>query len=325
MKVDRRMWDTDAMATTRSDDALASLLLTQRLIDVDARPLSSRDYWQLIDLEPEPSRLLRQDPREFTGHHGLPREWAERLERLLSAGTALAVELEALEQQGHHALCPFDDAYPERLLRLLGQAAPPVLYAAGPTRLLGEPGIAVVGSRNVSDAGAEVAGRVARLAAERGLTVVSGGAKGTDQLAMNAATEADGTVVGVLADGLDRRVRQPDVRRAISREQVCLASPYKPSAGFSVANAMARNKVIYALARTTLVVAADVEQGGTWAGAVEALGRSYGDVAVWTGAGAGEGNAPLVERGARPISDPRELLRPPEEPPEPSEQLRLRV
>lgn len=145
----------------------------------------------------------------------------------------------------------------------------------------------MVGSRTISDEGAAVARRAAQLVAGQGGTVVSGGAKGVDQLAMDAAAQACGTVVGVLADALDRRLRKPDVRRAIGRDELCLATPYKPTAGFSVANAMARNKIIYALARITLVVAADAERGGTWEGAVEALRRGFGPVAVWTGEGGG--------------------------------------
>lgn len=312
--------------TSRSDDVLASLLLTQRMVDVGARPLTSLDYWKLIEHVEQPSTLLGMDAPSLVSDLGITETMADRVARLLGAGTAFAVELERLEQQGLRALTPFDDAYPERLRRRLGAAAPPVLHAAGPTSLLREPGVAVVGSRNISDEGARVAQHIARLAAERGLTVISGSAKGTDQLAMNGAVDAGGTAVGVLADALDRRLRQADVRRSISREEVCLLTPYKPSAGFSVANAMARNKLIYALARTTLVVAADAEKGGTWEGAVEALRRQFGAVAVWTGAGAGAGNELLVSRGARAITDLEDLFAEPSpEPPDATEQLRLGV
>ncbi len=312
--------------TTRPEAALASLLLTNRLVDVDAKPLTSRDYWQLIDHVRDPALLLGHDVDELVDEVGLGREQAERIARLLDAGTALAIELEHLEQQGLRAISPFDDAYPQRLGDRLGATAPPVLYAAGPPALLGEPGVAVVGSRSISDQGAAIARRAAELAARRGDTVFSGGAKGVDQLAMDAAAHAGGSVVGVLADALDRRLRKPDVRRAVGRDELCLVTPFKPTAGFSVANAMARNKIIYALARVTLVVAADAEKGGTWEGAAEALRRGFGPVAVWAGDGAGPGNELLAEQGARPIDDLERLFdAPPEEPTDPAEQLRLGV
>ena len=118
---------------------------------------------------------------------------------------------------------------------------------------------------------------------------------------MNAALEAEGAVVGVLADSLVRSANDSDVRRAISDEQLCLVTPYVPTAPFSAGNAMGRNKLIYALADVTFVVASDEGKGGTWSGATEALKKSYGDVAVWTGEGAGPGNAALVRAGARPV------------------------
>ncbi|MGM0819342.1 MAG: DNA-processing protein DprA [Actinomycetota bacterium] len=255
---------------------------------------------------------------------GMGRDTAEQVARLLDAGAALAVELDRLEHQGLSVVTPFDDGYPTWLSQRLGKTAPPVLYVAGSSALLGSAGVAVAGSREVSDAGAHVARRVARLAARRGDALISGGAKGVDQVAMDAAAEAGGTVVGVLAEGLDRRLRQPDVRRAIARDEACLVSPYKPSAGFSVANAMARNKIVYALARITLVVTAEVERGGTWQGAVEALRRGFGRVAVWTGEGAGAGNAPLATRGAQPLDDLERLFdEAPAQPTEPAQQLRL--
>jgi predicted Rossmann fold nucleotide-binding protein DprA/Smf involved in DNA uptake len=142
----------------------------------------------------------------------------------------------------------------------------------------------------------------ASAAVERGLSVISGGAKGVDQVAMAAAFQAGGTVVGILADSLDRRVRDHDTRRAIGDGMVCLVTPYKPDAGFSVANAMGRNKLVYALSRVTFVVASDLGRGGTWEGAQEALRRGYGAVAVWCGEGQGPGNEALVALGATPVS-----------------------
>lgn len=289
--------------TKRSDSALASLLLTNRLVEAGVKPLTSRTYWQLLAQVEDPATLLGAGPDLLVRHHGLRREIAEQVARLLDGSTSFAVELERLEQQGLHALSPFDETYPTRLMERLGTTAPPILYVAGSPALLEEAGIAVVGSRAIDDAGALIAQQVARRITAQGDVLLSGGAKGVDQLAMSAAQESEGRVVGVLADALKRRLRQPDVRRAIGAERVCFVTPFKPSAGFSIANAMARNKIIYALARFTLVVAADAERGGTWEGASEALRRNFGDVAVWTGDGAGDGNPLLVQRGARAIDD----------------------
>jgi predicted Rossmann fold nucleotide-binding protein DprA/Smf involved in DNA uptake len=89
--------------------------------------------------------------------------------------------------------------------------------------------------------------------------------------------------------------------------QICLVTPYAPSVAFSVGNAMGRNKIIYGLARCTIVVSSDHETGGTWAGATEALKNGYGRVASWIGPGGGAGNSGLVQRGAAGLSDVNRL------------------
>ena len=69
-----------------------------------------------------------------------------------------------------------------------------------------------MGSRNINEAGARFAKAVGAKAVSAELSVVSGGARGTDRLAMDGALEADGFAVGVLADSLEGTVRKSDVR-----------------------------------------------------------------------------------------------------------------
>ena len=85
--------------------------------------------------------------------------------------------------------------------------------------------------------------------------------------------EAGGKVVGVLADSLEKTAMNREHRNLLLDGQLVLISPYDPSAGFNVGNAMQRNKLIYALADAALVVSSDLNKGGTWAGAVEQLDK----------------------------------------------------
>ena len=99
-------------------------------------------------------------------------------------------------------LTPFDEEYPQAWLERLRRKtlqAPPVLYAAGALELLNQSGVGVVGSRDVSPRGQEIAQEAAERIASLGMTLVSGGARGVDQLSMNAAFQAGGSVVGILA------------------------------------------------------------------------------------------------------------------------------
>ncbi|MCB1247668.1 MAG: DNA-processing protein DprA, partial [Acidimicrobiia bacterium] len=206
-----------------------------------------------------------------------------------------------LERRGIHVVTIDDERYPAAYRPKLGDLAPPILYAVGNLGLLQEPGIGIVGSRNVIPEGKEFAEEVARRAVAEGLPVVSGGARGVDQFAMNAAFMAGGSVVGVLADSLQKKLQTSEMLGAIDAGSVCLVSQQIPSAGFTPASAMARNKLVYALTTTTVVVASDHERGGTWAGATEALKKQLSDVAVWMGGGGGPGNGPLADLGARAV------------------------
>ncbi len=231
----------------------------------------------------------------------------DRVRTLREASTQLAFHLERLDSAGIRVLSPFDEAYPRKLIDRLGHAAPPVLHVAGALELLEADGLGVVGSRTISTESEDVARGAAEVAKDLGLTLVSGAAKGTDITAMRAAEELGHPVLGVMADPMDRRLRQPEVRRAIGEDRLMLVTPFKPDAGFSVANAMSRNKLIYAFSKVTLVVASDLGKGGTWTGAKEALHRGYGRVAVWQGAGGGPGNEALVARGGDPVKSMDDL------------------
>lgn len=273
-----------------------TLLLTNRVSPVSVEPLRAKEYWALRSLV-DPNQLAGLSAGSIAEQIG-DAELAERLALLLDAGTGLAVVLEELETRGIHLLSYGHEKYPEQLRLRLGDAAPPMLYVAGPAEWLSTPLIGVVGSRNVAEAGADVARSVATVASRHHAGIVSGGAKGVDLISMDAGYKAGVPAVGVTVEGLERAGRRRELRGAVAEGRLLLVSPFAPGAGFSVGNAMGRNKVIYGLALNTLVVASDHESGGTWAGATEALRRGFGPVSVWTGEDAGPGNEALITLGA---------------------------
>lgn len=284
---------------TPAQDRRVVLALCAREHPSDANAFTAAETWRLMaDLRERgmrPSDLI-----------------AERADARLAQRLAALENVDALEQryaaQGLWILTPVDRAYPHRIVDRLGFAAPVLLYGAGSPDLLAQDGVGVVGSRDLAPEATMTTERLGRAIAESGATLVSGGARGADQVAMTAAATRGGAIVGVLAHPLEREARRQEAHRLLAEQRLCLISPFKPSAGFRPANAMARNKIVYGLTRCTAVVACDEGRGGTWAGATEALRRGFGPVAVWTGAGAGEGNGPLAERGAQPFAEPDELL-----------------
>jgi DNA processing protein len=304
-----------------SDDAKAVLVLTTRLGDRDRLSLSPGAWHRLAqglsDAGLTPAAVFDADfdAGRFAGLD------AEKVRQLLAGTLSVFVELDALASKGIWVLTAADSRYPARLWAL-GDAAPPCLFGVGEPNLLAAGGLGVVGSRNVEPQGAAVAQEMARAAVRSGLALISGGARGVDQLAMNAAHQAGGPVVGVLGDSLEQRIRKADMLAALDDGRTCLVVQQHPAAGFSPAAAMARNKLVYALADMTVVVAADSGGGGTWSGAEEALRKHYGRVAVWRGEGEGPGNMALERMGAtavRSMDELEMLLREPEPRPAPQQ------
>lgn len=298
---------------TPSPDSLALLLLCSQLgLDADSvKALTLREWnplarkLQAVSLRP--ANLLTISLRDIQSKLSLSVDEVTRIEELLSRTDDLSLELERLARLGIHPLTRADSDYPQRYRQRLKDSAPPVLFYAGEKALLGQPGIAVVGSRHLDEAGQECARFVGNACGISGQVLYSGGAKGVDTLSMESALEARGSAVGVLADSLEKNVRSRET--ALRSGDLCLVTPYSPNAGFSVGAAMGRNRLIYCLADYALVVASDAETGGTWAGAIETIKNGWIPVFVLEHDQMPDGNKLLLQKGA--LSFPHPFKEPP--------------
>ena len=293
----------------------AILLLTAPLImgrerRSSPKPLAAGEYNRLArrlrELRRQPADLLGDGARALLEECRLDLD-AERLDRLLDRGFLLSQAMEHWRARALWVTSRADAQYPRRLKRRLREHAPPLLYGCGDRADLDTGGLAVVGSRNVDDNLIAYTEDVGRLAAAARRTLVSGGARGIDQAAMRGALDAGGTVACVLADGLERAATRREHRDALMDGRLVLICPYDPAAGFLVGHAMQRNKLIYALADAALVVSAEFEKGGTWAGAVEQLDRHrFVSVYVRATGEMGRGLDALLARGARRWLNPED-------------------
>ena len=194
----------------------------------------------------------------------------ERLNLLLGRGMQLGLALEHWQQRSIQVISRADDMYPHRLKRTLQHKAAALLYVCGEEiDLLNKGGLAVVGSRHVDADLLNYARNVGEVAASADCTIVSGGAKGVDQAAMQGAGAAGGSAMGVVANNLEATMMRN--REKLMSGRLLLCSPFDPAERFQVWRAMDRNKLIYALSDVALVVESDVGKGGTWQGAVEQL------------------------------------------------------
>ena len=294
-----------------SANTTAILLLTAPLVVSNRGPrvqvLTAGEYRKLrpclASVQSEPADLLEPGADRLLAHCGAVVDEI-RLRSLLNRGFLLSQAVERWHTRGIWVVSRADAAYPPLLKKRLKNDAPSVLYGCGVQEIMYSRSLAVVGSREVTEPLIDYTWRNASLIARAGLTIVSGGARGVDRAAMNGALEAGGRVAGVLPGDLERAVMNREHRNLLMEERLVLLSPFDPSLRFTVAQAMQRNKVIYALAEAGLVVNADFSRGGTWAGAVEQLRKYFVPVFVRSTGDPSEGLTALQGRGARPWPEP---------------------
>lgn len=245
--------------------------------------------------------LVTFEAADLSARLGLSTEDGMRLQRLFDRRVRLAFELERLAREGIWAVTLGEPGYPLELREKLGMHAPAVLFGAGDLESTAISGLGVVGSRDADAAALEFAQAAGTQAANQRWATVSGGARGVDRAAMSGAWDAGGVVLVAVAEGVGRTLRDASVRAAIREGRAVVVSPFRPDAQFTVGNAMGRNRIIYGLATLTVVVASAVDEGGTWAGAVEAITHGWGPVYVRDDDDAPAGNAALIGNGGRPI------------------------
>lgn len=298
------------MTERLSADTQTVLLLCGRLGQRDengAKPLTTRQYGVLArwlrERSMRPADLLDGPGRARLSELQSANLAPDIIEKLLDRGAALGMMAERWTSRGLWVISRSDDAYPGRLKSYLGQEAPPLLYGAGEPRLLQAGGLAIVGSREASEEDIAFARSVGAACASQDIAVISGGARGVDLEGMAAGFEAGGKAVGVLPDSLARNAVLPRYREALISGRLVLVSPYDPDSRWFAFTAMERNKVIYAFSDAALVVSSVADNGGTWAGAIEALDAARIAVYVKAHGNMKEGNRKLLARGGRPFPE----------------------
>ena len=138
---------------------------------------------------------------------------------------------------------------------------PPVLWYRGSLDCLKQPAVAIVGSRAASSVALETARRLAADIALRGITVVSGLARGVDSAAHRGALET-GRTIAVLGSGVDH-VYPPEHAGLASRiaENGLVVSEYPPGTLPLPYHFPMRNRLISGLSRAVVVIEASDKSG----------------------------------------------------------------
>lgn len=168
--------------------------------------------------------------------------------------------LEEIDKYRVHVITSEDEAYPPSLTTIFDP--PPLLYLKGRPLQQHEIFVAVVGSRRASTYGRTVAEQLCREFAVKGVTVVSGMARGIDSAAHRGALQGGGQTIAVLGCGVNV-VYPPENERLYHEilEQGAILSEYplhtKPDRG----NFPARNRIISGISLGTVVVEAGARSG----------------------------------------------------------------
>jgi DNA processing protein len=216
--------------------------------------------------------------------------------------------LASLGEMGATVLLYRDAEFPARLREI--PDAPVILFALGRMELLQRPAVAVVGSRNNTTYGADVAHQVAAAASHAGITVVSGMARGLDAVAHQAALGGAGSTIGVLGNGLG--IIYPAANRELYERVMhegLLLSEFPPGERPYKGSFPRRNRLVSGLADVTVVVEAAHGSGALiTAGTALEQGRDVMAVPGRITEPTAQGVNALIRDGAEPLLSVADLL-----------------
>lgn len=259
----------------------AGLALVQATGPQDALRIATGSAAAGPALEQEITGLLADNGAgtSWGGMASALKRWAPRIPDL-----APERDLATMARLGGRVLIPTDELWPTQLGDL-GIQEPICLWWRGVEQELPGPArsVALVGSRDSTSYGASVTGDIAYTLAQRGFTIVSGGAYGIDAHAHRAAL-AGGTgpvpTIAVMAGGVDRFYPSgnEDLLRAVCNQGAVIAE-VPPGSAPTRYRFLQRNRLIAALAAVTVVVEARWRSGAlNTAHHAENLGRAVGAV-----------------------------------------------
>lgn len=238
----------------------------------------------------------------------VPRVGERKAQEIIEAGGRIDDArryLKEIRTRGIRAITMFDEIYPSSLQEL--EDPPPVLYVRGDLLAADTRAVAIVGTHRAGERGREMAVKIGRRLVGRGITVVSGLARGIDAAGHRGALDGGGRTLAVLGSGLERIYPAENV--PLANEIVssgALLSEYAPDVPVNVGGLMARNRIVTGLARVVIAVEALVNSAGTMDAATRARhqGRKMYVIRWHDDA---EGADRLIAQGAIPLESTAEV------------------
>lgn len=217
-------------------------------------PLQQR---ALLDIFKSPAQILSAGTSVLE-QHGLK---AQTLKYFKQPDLeAVEADIKWLNQPRHHLVTYFDKIYPPLLKEI--PDAPIVLFIVGDPEVLQSVQLGIVGSRNPSPGGKQIARAFAQQLAQLGITITSGMALGIDYCSHLGALDAKGRTIAILGNGLD--IIYPARHKALAERIIdngALVSEFPPGTPPLAENFPRRNRIISGLTAGILVVEAAQRSG----------------------------------------------------------------
>ncbi len=265
-------------------------------------------YKRLIDRFGTAAAVLQADAEAWKEVEGMNGRAMEALRRQRFPDPELRETIRSWRAKGIRVVTLADRDYPP-LLREIPDP-PPLLFVRGDPAAVGSFPLAVVGSRQPTRYGREMAHRLAGDLARRGLTVVSGLAFGIDAAAHEGAIAAGGKTVAVLGSGLERiypAEHTPLARRIL--EMGALFSEFEPEAAPEAWRFPVRNRVISGLSLGCVVVEAGARSGALITARLAAdQGREVFAVPGSVQSPRSAGTHGLIKQGAKLVENIEDIL-----------------
>lgn len=281
--------------------------------------ISQKEKEELLKLCPEVAVWYeagkKQNVRELLGplceeteNQRIRREQMTEVLESQEKRNQLQRSFEKIKQSGINMVCRDTEQYPERLKNIF--LPPLVLYYYGELPKGDQPSLAVIGARNCSVYGEEIAGSFSAQLASAGIQIISGMARGIDAAAQRTAIKERGSAYAVLGSGVDVCYpRENKLLYAELKEKGGIISEELPGTEPASWNFPKRNRIISGLADAVFVVEARENSGSliTVSYALEqgkeiyaVPGRIYEKLS--------EGTNRLIQEGAYLVREPEDLL-----------------
>jgi DNA processing protein len=221
--------------------------------------IGSNSLYRLAEHFDSPEDIFSASAEELAQVEGLTSKIAEKV-KVFDWRPALDKELDLIERYGISIVTLEDSEYPENLKSIFDP--PLALYVMGDLAEQDKYSIAIVGTRRNTAYGKIIAEQFARQLAERGLTIVSGMARGIDSISHRGALDGGGRTIAVLGCGLDV-IYPPENHQLMQRiaESGAVISEFPLSTPPNSYNFPRRNRIISGLSLGVVVVEAALQSG----------------------------------------------------------------